>query len=207
MTHVSSRRRFVFLLAAAVMSPGCGRSVRVEVAPPLLLADTSVVIPRGYAPRDTSLEAAVLRTIADSVVAPVRLNPKRLPRSLDAEGIPTTADMSANPDSGVARVRDLLEVVAPEGDSQRLAALCDKTGPPCPRERSVTVILGAARLGGPEMPKYAKPLEVKPTYWTVRVVSTDLGPRGGFTEVVDYVFEQTPTGWVFVRRVGLFIID
>jgi hypothetical protein len=53
----------------------------------------------------------------------------------------------------------------------------------------------------------AAPLTIKPTYWTVRVVATNMGPDGSSTSVSDYVFDKTPRGWIFVRQVPLFAID
>ncbi|MND00906.1 hypothetical protein D3C83_196910 [compost metagenome] len=59
------------------------------------------------------------------------------------------------------------------------------------------------------MPKLAAPLEVKPTYWTVRVVWTILrrGNGGRSITVSDYVFDKTASGWRFVRHVPLMSID
>lgn len=172
------------------------------------LVDTSITIPRDYARGDTSLRAAVVRQIAASWPAPVRLNPVMLPASLDVgRSFPTATEMQLDPGGGVARVRNLTEVAFAPGDSQRLAALCVRTGPPCPRDRAVFVRLGIPRHGGPERPKGAASLEVKPTYWTVRVIAIDLGSTSSFTKVADYVFEKTAGGWEFVRVVGLFSMD
>lgn len=205
------------MVTLALLLAACSRTPPAAAPPqPVTLetgsdGDTSIVVNRqAFSPRDTSLVAAVALSIASANAGTeVRLDPRRLPPEHDAaEALPTRTDMRSDPDAGVAKVGSLLEVTIREPDRRRVAASCAGRSP-CPERTVLQLVIGTPRLGIPRLPRMAAPLEPRPTYWSVRVVSTILrsGDRGTSTEVSDYVFDKTSTGWSFVREVALMSID
>lgn len=173
--------------------------------------DTSIVVHRlAFSPRDTSLITAVALSIAGANVGTeVRLDPRRLPPEQDAaQALPSRTDMRNDPDAGVAKVGSLLELTIRAPDRRRMAAACVGRSA-CPERTVLQLVMGTPRLGIPRLPRMAAPLDSRPTYWTIRVVSTILrsGNRGSSTTVSEYVFDKASTGWIFVREVPLFSID
>jgi hypothetical protein len=196
----------LLLMGACVRPQSAPPTAQVQV--PAEAADTSIVVNRvTISARDTSLVAAVALTVADSAGGfEVRLDPRRLPTAFDAaDALPSQADMKLDADGGVAKVASLVDVTLRQPDRKRLEATCAGRTP-CPARDMAQIVVGTGRPGGPKMPPRAAPITVKPTYWTVRVIATNMGPSGRNTTVSDYVFDKTPSGWVFVRQVALFSI-
>ena len=67
---------------------------------------------------------------------------------------------------------------------------------------------GALRLEETESAKQVEAIENAGGYASVRAVESSLGPSGRYQLLVDYVFvREPPSGWRFVRRVSLFIVE
>jgi len=206
------------LWGTCVFLAACSRTAPLAPVPqPALLGsggegDTSVVVSRSsISGPDTSLIVATALSIADSARGvEVRLDPRRLPAGSDApDAFPTRAEMADDPGAGASKVADLVQVAIREPDLRRMAAACAGRSR-CPERNVVQIVLGTPRPGGPrEMPRMQAPLPVKPTFWTIRVISTIVRPGKGndSTLISDYVFDKTPGGWVLVRVVPLFSID
>jgi hypothetical protein len=190
---------------------GCARTAPVTTAPtPAVGPDTSIVVPRGgtFAPGDTSLVAAVARTIADS-------NPRTLVRLKNgvnkAHPLPLTgAEMARDTGAVYTGIAAITHEEFSADEKERIyGRACLLSQEPCSPKQGHTLIVavGTPHKGGPKQmaPAYRK-LVVTPTMWTVSVTVSDISP-GHAISIYDYVFEKANDKWTFVRAVGIFDID
>src|SRR4051812_33775714 len=104
--------------------------------------------------------------------------------------------MASDPAAGTAKVGGIFDVAIRQPDLRRMKTACAGRSR-CPERNIVQVVFGTPRPGGPrQMPRVQAPLPVKPTYWTLRVISTIVwaGEANRPTTISDYVFDKTPTG-------------
>jgi hypothetical protein len=169
---------------------------------------------------DTSMRSALTRIIASRYHLPVRLDPEPLPWARDAAGgpaAPTSVEMrSSEGPERIAASSDVALRIA--GDSVRLH--CAGTGLPyapdslhkgCPKVTQVIVVIGRPRSGDvapPDSLSAGRGAQADTgTSITVRVYETTLSRYGRNTMISDYILARTNGTWVFVRWVGLLIIE
>lgn len=203
-------------IVACSRAPVSTAPVPVVMAPSDSLPGVSAL---EFAAHDTTLLAAVARTIVDTFArfSPVRVDSQPLPLSLEARTVRANAHSTGrgDVDSLMADLHTVaLRAAHMHGCSSGFAVSGADDDPAassgCPKHEYRLVIFGVPRPGPPEgqsLNPNRPRLGLGPDAWAVRVVESDIGPHGYSIQAGDYVYEKRPTGWVYLGWVGYWFID
>ena len=151
-----------------------------------------------FVTRDTSLREAVARYLIGYYAGyrRVRIDEQPLPTNLEAKAV--KSDRSEAP---VALQTFGLRLARLEHCSPALSSVDSTMQRGCPKEKYVLVAFGSPRQGPPEVqPKDpSKAIGLTPNSWSIRVVTSEIGPGGWAVLSGDYVFEKRYNGtWLFL---------
>jgi hypothetical protein len=194
------------------------RIVVLLVGPAIMACATTQSGQRGQSPGSEvqDLTAAVVRSIADSVRVPLKIDP--LPLASDLDIVVGDSNATKRTDAPVEqRLGGVVEIALRAADSSVRSACAGTmvvdyptsrhTG--CPKERYALGVIGTPRRGPPmRTSRTAKNLaeDRDPNLWSVRVLLAAIGPFGFNVTVYDYVF-RLRNGREFIERVGLLIVE
>lgn len=168
-----------------------------------------------FVERDTTLRAAVARYLVGHYADyyRVRIDDQPLPPSLD--GTAVRSDGATKGDGVEAKVVNLQSVglrLAPlEHCSSALSSSDWTVEPGCPKDKYVLVVFGKPRPGPPERQSLSlikTPIGLTPNSWSIRVVTSEVGPGGWAILSSDYVFEKrSDSSWGFVGKVLMMTVE